>query len=915
MRVTRALTPTPSSSSSDDEEPRARKKFKTRRNAARVSDAEAPRHPHVDVDDGTELVQVADSICQLPGELFKLPDLGEVLSLHTWNDCLTEEERQSLCSYLPDMDQESYNKTLKELFRGKNFHFGRPLVDLWQCLKDGMCDPNVVSSRQALMTLERKEHYHRLRQYHNGMVNSLLEMRDLWLNDPEANLEERLNSWHAWKSKVSYTGAHHAALDTVMPAKPHPTGNLKVKTSSKPRDGGEQSRISSGVQSSDSAQPLHGNAADQRHLNMYPSSEFAREEEQSHIDACPVISPLNYEIQGSEMLLVVKKKTQSNTGSGTKHKRGNETRETVHGSGMSVEEMGKSRAKSSPNVKLQKAQKKTEHAKQEDRHAKGYSTETNTRVIDVYEDGQLISVSNTEQDANRDMGCKDSEVVARETPSDAHLKKCKSRAHEVEPSSSPLRESLSADDPAKLMRKGGLPLVPPSASSFPFSILHFLSAVRAALLDPLEPESSETEYASPITFKEIVRRVQAHPGDHQIMVMQLPFEGLVRGVLKVLSCNIRKPALKGLKPFVVYDKAVRCWCWIGPLPDCPLSFDETDVQALAKVWCVSPTILYEIQDAFAKWLKTAEKTLQQLGQLALVPLPTFPVLPNEKERFKDLRAQKSLTTITPSSHEMKALFQREEVIRYSTSEMAFCYTTADGQKSAVAPLRRVGGKSKAKARDHFMLKPDRPSHITILCLVRDAAARLPQRIGTRADVCTLLRDSQFIVEDVPELQLSQVVSGALDRLHYERDPCVRYDSDKKLWVYLHADRDDEDFEEGGTTSTRSSKRTKKEGADIGDSPAQGQGYNEDMSEAELDSGSVNCSGGMGDSASPELLYDHQNGGPTMMVPGAAGGQAREEVLLPFIDLPPSMQPFCGNMQSHPMGWEVYKAGKELSIIQ
>lgn len=32
------------------------------------------------------------------------------------------------------------------------------------------------------------------------------------------------------------------------------------------------------------------------------------------------------------------------------------------------------------------------------------------------------------------------------------------------------------------------------------------------------------------------------------------------------------------------------------------------------------------------------------------------------------------------------------------------------------------------------------------------------------------------------------MSGALDRLHYENDPCVRYDSDKKLWIYLHKDR-------------------------------------------------------------------------------------------------------------------------------
>ena len=35
---------------------------------------------------------------------------------------------------------------------------------------------------------------------------------------------------------------------------------------------------------------------------------------------------------------------------------------------------------------------------------------------------------------------------------------------------------------------------------------------------------------------------------------------------------------------------------------------------------------------------------------------------------------------------------------------------------------------------------------------------------------------------------SNIVSGALDRLHYEDDPSVKYYSDKKIWIYLHKDR-------------------------------------------------------------------------------------------------------------------------------
>ena len=106
----------------------------------------------------------------------------------------------------------------------------------------------------------------------------------------------------------------------------------------------------------------------------------------------------------------------------------------------------------------------------------------------------------------------------------------------------------------------------------------------------------------------------------------------------------------------------------------------------------------------------------------------------------------------------------------------------------VAPVGRKLIAIGSKPREHFLLKQERPSFITILCLVRDAAARLPNGVGTRIMICELLKESQYITEGIPEEKLSGVVSGALDRLHYEDDPCVRYDLDKKLWIYLHRDR-------------------------------------------------------------------------------------------------------------------------------
>ncbi|WAQ99732.1 NFRKB-like protein [Mya arenaria] len=101
--------------------------------------------------------------------------------------------------------------------------------------------------------------------------------------------------------------------------------------------------------------------------------------------------------------------------------------------------------------------------------------------------------------------------------------------------------------------------------------------------------------------------------------------------------------------------------------------------------------------------------------------------------------------------------------------------------SVVGPVKGVFTKKSdaAKAREHALLVNNRPAFVTILTLVRDAVARLPNGEGTRGDICELLKDSQFLAPDITDAQINVVVSGALDRLHSEKDPCVRYDVNRK----------------------------------------------------------------------------------------------------------------------------------------
>ncbi|XP_066495674.1 nuclear factor related to kappa-B-binding protein isoform X1 [Tiliqua scincoides] len=151
--------------------------------------------------------------------------------------------------------------------------------------------------------------------------------------------------------------------------------------------------------------------------------------------------------------------------------------------------------------------------------------------------------------------------------------------------------------------------------------------------------------------------------------------------------------------------------------------------------------------------------------------------------------------VRPSTGEEKRLFQEQERYRYSQPHKAFTFRM-HGFDSVVGPVKGVFDKETSlnKAREHSLLRSDRPAYVTILSLVRDAAARLPNGEGTRAEICELLKDSQFLAPDVTSAQVNTVVSGALDRLHYEKDPCVKYDIGRKLWIYLHRDRTEEEFE-------------------------------------------------------------------------------------------------------------------------
>lgn len=141
----------------------------------------------------------------------------------------------------------------------------------------------------------------------------------------------------------------------------------------------------------------------------------------------------------------------------------------------------------------------------------------------------------------------------------------------------------------------------------------------------------------------------------------------------------------------------------------------------------------------------------------------------DNERFKHIRVHKNQLTTKPSPPEHIELFRQQEVERYKYPDRPWIYFNGDGSTSLVAPvIKKKNQQINNKPREHAQLKSQRPAIVTLLCLVRDAVSRLPDGIGTRADILELIKHSQWIkLDGTPIETQNNIVSGALDRLHQQ----------------------------------------------------------------------------------------------------------------------------------------------------
>lgn len=241
-------------------------------------------------------------------------------------------------------------------------------------------------------------------------------------------------------------------------------------------------------------------------------------------------------------------------------------------------------------------------------------------------------------------------------------------------------------------------------------------------------------------------------------------------------------------PYIEHKTQLNIYQWIGAGRD-----SDSRLQALCQYW------LQRRNEESAVPIQQLQH-LQQLPQQQLSPVSVSTATTTGVDHntlsvpTPSPRCPTTWTVRVATQSEMLE-FQRQERLRFEQPHRPFTYRM-HGYESVVGPVKGIYTQSLAlnKARGHAIMVDDRPPYVTILTLVRDATARLPNGEGTRSEISELLKCSQFINRQAAENVLQTIVSGALDRMHGGVDPCVRYDARRKIWIYLHRNRNEADFE-------------------------------------------------------------------------------------------------------------------------
>lgn len=233
-------------------------------------------------------------------------------------------------------------------------------------------------------------------------------------------------------------------------------------------------------------------------------------------------------------------------------------------------------------------------------------------------------------------------------------------------------------------------------------------------------------------------------------------------------------------PYLEFKSQLNMYQWIGAGRD-----SDTRMSALSDFWMMhrndgsikKPPMKFKV---FDKTIKNPEINIEN-------HLRNVISQPNQRCR--------SDWKVVPVSKDEMREFAPQEKRRFERPQSPFVYHQ-HGYYSIVGPIdvNRMNSTPIQKMKDNSFLTHERPYCVTLGNLVRDAAARLPNGEGTRSDISKLVKYSQYLLPNLSDSVVETIVSEILDKVHKEEDCFLKYDVKRSLWIYLHRNRTEKDFE-------------------------------------------------------------------------------------------------------------------------
>ncbi|XP_038635334.1 nuclear factor related to kappa-B-binding protein isoform X2 [Scyliorhinus canicula] len=624
----------------------------------------------------------------LPEDLLEDPDIFfEVVSRNTWEEVLSQSQRDHLRKLLPQFSQnnlERQDNIITGLFNGENFRFGNPVCIAQKLFRDGYFNPAVVKYRRLCMKSQYKRYLYSQQQHFHKLLKQILISRKELLelarkSGPDMALKRKYQAISSQKEEERRVQSRYEKILREV------------------KEECEDNSISSD---------------EEEMCSWLPSSPTHPSSPSVALRAVPTLCTQDMK--------------------------------TVNKPELRDEEL---------KIMLRKHVEK--RRQQPDHPDLATGDLTLNDIITRMNAGRRGSLA-----ALLDLTFPKKRVKDKEERKKKKLKVIKTEPEDLAESSGDEGSTAAPPEQVVITRPVSTPeqtldatkptAVPGITASF-FSLLQeILLAEGEASVAGIEEKVLEWQISAPSTLNSWFSDASN-------------WSELVHSALRFLSgeCGSGMSALPpNFAPYVNCTERGQQWKWIGSGQD-----SEKEITSLCQLW-------FEVKD------QTFPKESEELADIT-------PPTPRVRTDY----------VVRPSTGDEKRVFQEQERQRYSQPHKAFTFRM-HGFDSVVGPVKGVFDKDPSlnKAREHSLLRSDRPAYVTILSLVRDAAARLPNGEGTRAEICELLKDSQFLAPEVTSAQINTVVSGALDRLHYEKDPCVKYDIGRKLWIYLHRNRSEEEFE-------------------------------------------------------------------------------------------------------------------------